>query len=198
MGTNPKLLSIMPTALIVHGIYGNPEENWLPWLKQELEALGVKTYVPFFPTKDDLKPQDWWEAFEPYEKHIKADTILIGHSLGVAFLLKVLEKHAVRASFFVASAWGDMPYNTYQPVMAPIADQKFDWKRIRKHCPHVEIFHSDNDPYPRLERGETLAKNLGAKLTVIRGAGHFNKDAGYTTFPLLLERIMTICLHNKK
>ena len=57
----------MPTAIIAHGIYGNPDENWFPWFKEKLEKLGIETYVPFFPTKDNLKPKDWWEAFKPYE-----------------------------------------------------------------------------------------------------------------------------------
>ncbi|GAG44616.1 unnamed protein product, partial [marine sediment metagenome] len=34
------------TTLIIHGTYGHPKENWFPWLKEELEILGEKVYVP--------------------------------------------------------------------------------------------------------------------------------------------------------
>ena len=36
---------------------------------------------------------------------------------------------------------------------------------------------------------EELAGKLGVKLTLVKGAGHFNEAAGYKEFPLLLEKI---------
>ena len=39
---------------------------------------------------------------------------------------------------------------------------------------------------------QELADNLGVKPIIIREAGHFNKDAGYTKFEKLLEDINKI------
>ena len=178
----------MPTAFIAHGIYGNPEENWFPWLKTKLETEGWTVHVPHFPTKDDLKPEDWWEALQPYEEYLDAETTLIGHSLGAAFLLKVIEKYPVSSTFFVAPAWG-VTGNEFDPVMGPIADQEFDWELIGKNCPSFTILHSDNDPYIPLAQAETLAKNLHTEVQLIEGAGHFNESAGYMEFPLLLKQL---------
>jgi len=178
----------MPTALIIHGIYGDPEENWFPWLKKELEEKGWDVYVPHFPTKEDLTPKDWWEALEPYEKYINEDSIIIGHSLGVAFALKIIEKHSIKAAFLIATAWG-VTGNEFDPIMGPIANQEFDWNLIKKNCSTFKILHGDNDPYLKVERAETLATNLNTDFELIEGAGHFNESAGYTEFPLLLERI---------
>lgn len=41
---------IMANVIIIHGAYGNPEENWFPWLKKELEKLDCRVFVPKFPT----------------------------------------------------------------------------------------------------------------------------------------------------
>ncbi len=173
-------------VFIFHGIYGSPEENWFPWLKRELESRGFAVHIPHFPTHENLKPEDWWKAFESFEKYLDEDSILIGHSLGCAFALKVLEKHPVKAAFFVAPAFGKTD-NEFTLIMAPIADQPFDWSLIRSHCPHSVIFHADNDPYLPPEKAEELAKNLHAEVEWVKGAGHFNINTGYEKFPLLLE-----------
>src|SRR3989344_1419007 len=170
----------MMNAFILHGIYGDPEENWFPWLKQELQQLKIETHIPHFPTIEPRTPlKSWTEAWEPYDAKVSDQSLIIGHSLGVAFGLSIIERHPVKAAFLVATAWG-VTRNEFDPIMGEIADQSFDWDAIRNHCSHFEIFHADNDPYLPLERPETLAKNLGCTLTVIKGAWHFNAKAGYT------------------
>ena len=176
------------SAFLFHGIYGSPEENWFPWLKEELEKRGSVVHIPHFPTHENLSPKDWWQAFEPYEKFLGEDSILIGHSLGSAFALNVLEKYPVKAGFFVAAAFGET-HNEFTPIMAPIADQAFDWALIRSHCSEFHIFHSDNDPYLPKAKAEELAQNLHSEVRWIAGAGHFNTSSGYGTFPLLLQEI---------
>jgi uncharacterized protein len=180
--------AIMQNALILHGIYGHPDENWFPWLKEKFETKGMTVNVPHLPTHEPLLPEHWWNALSQFKDHINEETILIGHSLGVAFALKIIEKQPVKAAFFVASAWGKTG-NKFDPVMHAVADQEFDWEKIREHCSTFTIFHSDNDPYLKLERAETLAKHLQTSVTVIPDAGHFNEDTGYTEFDLLLREI---------
>lgn len=174
----------MSNIFILHGIYGNPEENWFPWLHTELEQKGYTVYVPHLPTKQPLKPQDWWEAFAEYENKIDEDSVIVGHSLGCAFGLKIIEKHPVKAAYFVAPAWG-VTNNEFDPVMEAVANQDFNFNTIKKHCSNFTVFHADNDPYLAVERGETLAKELGADFHLVEGAGHFNAASGYTEFPAL-------------
>jgi len=179
------------SAFIFHGIYGSPDENWFPWLKGELENQGCAVHIPHFPTKKNLTSQDWWKTFDPYEKYLDDDSIIIGHSLGCAFALKVIEKHPIKAGFFVAPAFGKTD-NEFTPMMAGIADQLFGWVKIRSHCSMFHIFHSDNDPYLPREKAEELAKNLQCDVTWVKGAGHFNESSGYTRFPVLLERMKEV------
>ncbi len=117
------------------------------------------------------------------------DTILIGHSLGAAFALKLLERHPVRAAFFVAPAFGETN-NEFTPLMHAMADQPFDWSAIRRNCTQTCIFHADNDPYLPMAKAEELAQHLHTTVTVIEGAGHFNAASGYTTFEALRDCVI--------
>jgi len=180
----------MITVFIFHGTAGYPEENWFPWLKRNLEALGCKVVVPQFPTPKNQSPENWFNVFEKYKKDFTPDTILIGHSLGGTFLLRLLEKSdiKIKASFLVAAPIGVQPIKNYL-TDKPFLDQPFNWKKIKEHCQKFFVFHSDNDHFVPLGNGEQLAKNLGTKLIFISGCGHFNKAAGFDKFKLLLEKI---------
>ncbi len=183
----------MANIFIFHGTAGFPEENWFPWLKEKLEALGHKVTVPQFPTPDNQTPDRWFEVLQAYEDDLNEDTILIGHSLGGAFLLRVLEKISVpvKAAFMVAAPVGILPIKNYL-TDKPFLERPFDWDKIKKNCGHFSVFHSDNDPFVSLENGKELANKLNTELIFIPGAGHFNKAAGYTKFDLLLEKVKQV------
>ncbi len=51
------------------------------------------------------------------------------------------------------------------------------------------MFHSDNDPYVPLEKAYELRDKIDAELHIIKNAGHFNKQAGYTKFTQILDKI---------
>jgi len=78
--------------IIIHGVYSNPEDNWFPWLKKELEGQGYEVIVPKMPTPLDQSLESWLRVFSNYESKINEETVLIGHSLGSAFILNYLEK----------------------------------------------------------------------------------------------------------
>ena len=182
----------MKTAVIIHGTEGYPEENWFPWLKKELESLGYQVFVPQFPSppKVSAKISEWFDVFKDFEQYLDQDTILIGHSLGGVFTLRVLEglKHPIKAAFLVGTPIGVRPILNYERDSS-FSGFSFDWEAIRKMARHFVVFQSDNDPYVSFGNGEALAKHLGVNLEFVPKAGHFNSKAGYTTFPLLLKKI---------
>lgn len=183
----------MPTTFIIHGVYGHPEENWFPWLRDELEKRGHKVYIPQFPTPEGQTLDNWLEVFEEYKEEMDEDTIVVGHSLGPAFLLTVLEKLSkpIKAAYFVAGYNpGSLPKTSeWYEMVQTFVDKEFDWEKIRQNCKEFHIFHSDDDPYFPQYLAEDLGKNLNTKPTIIEGAGHFNEKAGYTKFEELLEAI---------
>lgn len=178
----------MPTVFIFHGIYGHPGENWFPWMKEELEKRGCEVVVPKFPTPENQNPTTWDEVMKPYEEKLNG-AIIVGHSLGTPYALHVLETHSVAALCSVAG-FCSLPENEFAPLMASFFEKEFYWNAIRRNCPSFIIFHSDNDPYVPFEKAEELLKQLHSEIIKVSGAGHFNAAAGYTTFPLLLEKVI--------
>ena len=181
----------MTNIIIVHGSYGHPAENWFPWLKSELEKLGCRTFVPKFPTPETQSLRNWLKVFEDYKQYLNENSIVVGHSLGVAFLLNVLERlnHSIKAAFLVAGCISPLNNPTFDEINKTFIDRRFDWDRIKKNCKKFYVFHSDNDPYVPLKHGKELANNLGVDVIIVKSAGHFNEKAGYTKFELLLEKI---------
>ena len=95
----------MTNIFVFHGTAGYPEENWFPWLKRKLEGINCKVIVPKFPTPENQTLENWLEILKKYEEFYNGTTILVCHSLGGAFLLRVLENYNVqiRAAFIVAA-----------------------------------------------------------------------------------------------
>ncbi len=182
-------------VFIFHGTEGYPEENWFPWMKEKLEAKGCNVIVPQFPTPPIVpaKITEWFDVFKKYEEYIDEDTILIGHSLGGVFALRILEKikSPIKAVFLIGTPIGVRPVFNYNRDSS-FCGFDFDWRNIKTKTKHFDVFQSDNDPFVSLGNGEQLAKELGVPLTFIPNAGHFNEKAGYLTFSKLLEKIETI------
>ena len=182
----------MKNAIIFHGTEGYPEENWFPWLKGELEKVDYTVSVPQFPSPPIIPAEiaEWWEVLKDYK--IDENSVLIGHSLGGKFLLRILEKldKPVEQAIFVGTPIGIPPIANNERDNA-FTNNDFDWEKIRQNAKSFEVFQSDTDPYVGLENGKVLAEKLGVKLNFIPNAGHFNKPAGYTEFPQLLKKILS-------
>lgn len=178
-------------VIIIHGAYGNPEESWFPWLKDELEKLNCKVFIPGFPTPKDQTLQNWINVFEGYKQRLEKDCIVVGHSLGSAFLLTVLERlnRPIKAAFFVSGFAEQLGNKEFDEINRTFVEKSFDWEKIKENCRDFHVFHSDDDPYVSLEKAEHLAKNLSVEVSLVKGAGHFNKRSGYGRFELLLEKI---------
>jgi len=179
---------------IIHGSYGNKEENWFPWIKEELEKEGHVVFIPEFSTPENQSLDKWtFEFSDGYGGLVDEDSILIGHSLGPAFILSLLEKlnipKPLKACFFVSGFLGLLNNEEFDKINKTFTTKEFDWKKIKQNCEKFHIIHSDNDPYVPLEKAKELAVKLDSEVKVIPQAGHFNESSGYTSFPELLNLI---------
>lgn len=185
----------MSKIFIIHGTEGYPEENWFPWLKNELENLGHQVFVPQFPSPPVVaaKITEWFEVWKEYEKYPDENSIIIGHSLGGIFTLRVLEKlqNPIKAAVFVGTPIGIRPILNYDRDQA-FSGFDFNFQNIKTKAKKFVIYQSEDDPYVSLANGEELAEKLGVTLDFIPNAGHFNTRAGFTKFDELKEKLLTI------
>ena len=177
--------------IIIHGVYADPEANWFPWLRTELEKRGFEVIVPKFPTPLDQSLESWNRVFLNYENKINEETVLIGHSLGAAFILNYLERtnKKIKAAI-LAAGFHKLLGSQYDEINKTFIGKDFDWEKIKSSCNKFFVFASDNDEYIPFEITEELTKNLNAEFNIVTGGGHLNKNAGYDDFPLLLETII--------
>lgn len=185
----------MTKVFIIHGTGGNPKGNWFPWLKSTLELLGCEVFVPELPTPKDQNLNNWISSFQAkgYLDKIDENSIFVGHSLGPAFILSVLESlklsKPIKACFFVSGFIGLLNNKTFDDLNKTFTTKKFDWTKIKKNCKRFYIINSDNDPYVPLMKGKELADKLNCKLSVVKNAGHINQESGHITFDFLLDKI---------
>ena len=177
--------------IIIHGIYGNPQENWFPWLKKELEDAGYEVIVPKFPTPINQSLESWLLVLSEHEDKINEDTVMIGHSLGTPFILNYLEKtqKKIKAAYFVAG-YHKLIDNKFYELNKDFVYKEFNWEKIKSSCGIFFVFASDNDEYIPLEIPKEMAEKLNASFNIVHDGGHLNSRAGFNTFPLLMESIL--------
>ncbi len=181
----------MTNVIIIHGTGGNSNENWFPWLKAELEKQGCRVFVPNFPTPTNQSLENWLEVFKDYEQYLDENSIVVGHSLGPAFLLTIIEnlQRPIKAAFLVAGFLKKLNKPEFVESNKTFVEKVFDWAKIKGNCKKFYVINSDNDPHVPLEKGKEFAEKLATELIIVKNAGHFNEEAGFTKFDFLLEKI---------
>lgn len=184
----------MTKVFIIHGAFGSPEENWSPWLKQKLEELNCKVFMPKFPTPEGQSLENWNKIFAKDKDQVDENTIFVGHSLAPAFLLSVLEQInvTIKGSFFISGFLKLLGNETFDSINKTFVEKTFNWPKIKKNCKQFFVYHSNNDPYVPIECAYELTNQLGVKPNIIKNAGHFNEQAGYTEFEELLQAIKSL------
>lgn len=206
---------IRKRVVIVHGAYGHPGGNWFPWLKQEIEKAGHEAVVPKFPTPEGQDFSVWQKVFEKEVGPLTRDVILVGHSVGAGFILGLLDEAGkelgvdrggsevsagrrsadvlpVKAAFLVAGFLGKLNLPDFDGINETFVCRKFDWTKIKQTAAEIFVWNGEDDPYVPTEKGQQLAQSLSVPMMLIPAGGHLNEESGYTTFPLLFEKITTL------
>lgn len=176
--------------ILCHGTFGDPHDNWIPWLKAELEKLGQTVIAPKFPTPQGQSLDNWMKVLAGCDKRFDSKLIIVGHSSSPAVILEKLEQIDVkiRAAIFVApfiSKIGNPDFDTINRTFY----KDHNWSKIQNNCRKFIIFQSDNDPYVHNYLSEEVAEKLRVEPIDVHLAGHFNEAAGYNKFPQLLAEI---------
>lgn len=190
----------MGTIYLIHGAYGNPAENWLPWLAGKLETEGHEVIVPRFPTPERQSLQNWLEVFREHLNHLDHTSLMVGHSLGPVFIANILNKYDVhiRGAVFVAGFGSRLGNPDFDEINKTFVDEPLDNKKVRSRCDEFIAYVSENDPYVPLTISLSFAQDLGARTVRVPDAGHFNASAGYTEFPAVLDDCISLLGHKRR
>jgi predicted alpha/beta hydrolase family esterase len=163
-------------------------KHWMPWLREELTARGMKTEMPLMPSP--WKPN--YNAFKKeFEKHKVTDsTILVGHSCGCAFLVRWLGETKRKAGKLILVApWkmaekGDRYREAFYGY--PID------RAIRSRVKSIVMFTSDNESRAGKESLRLFHDALGGKVIALKSHGHYTMDdMGTSEFPELLKEVVS-------
>lgn len=119
--------------LLIHGRHGTSKDNFFPWLKRELEERGHQVFSPDLPNTQDPKVMEQAD-FIINNISIDEDTIVVGHSLGGAVALKLLEKTEKKVSrvVLVDSIIRPEFNDQRREDLEKNFDWKFDFEKIKK------------------------------------------------------------------
>ena len=181
-------------VIILHGARGGPDTNWFPWLQTALEAEGIEVLRPRFPTPEGQSLPAWLRIYDSAVEALPpAPTILVGHSLGCAFTLRVIErrKSPLAGVFLAAGFIGALNLADYDTINRSFFATHFDWPAIRaRKGPASHCWAGADDPYFPPSRSQEIATGLDAPLDIIPGGGHLNDESNFKTFPQMRDAIL--------
>lgn len=178
----------MKKVYITHGYTANPERNWFPWLKKEVEKLGIECECLAMPDSHCPNPQTWLAHHKQMLK-IDKNTLLIGHSLGCIALLNYLavSQQKVNHAIFVSGFYQKLPN-------LPELDEFANFYANQTACLPKKsyVICAQDDRVVAHTFSDNLAQHLQADYIRLTSGGHFTDREGVTELPIILMFIKQI------
>ncbi|MBI2476879.1 alpha/beta hydrolase [Candidatus Uhrbacteria bacterium] len=171
--------------VLVHGYKSSPQQNFWPWLRDELAKRGHDTIPVTLPNPETPNCQEWVEAINQAISRPGGDTIFIGHSLGNIALLHYLENAQMSGtpkSVIMISAPYFIGHARFESFFTPPVD--FDtvmWKGQE-----FAIIHAKDDTIVPFDHALKYERELNGHLFAPETGGHFLE---VKELPLVLELI---------
>ncbi len=162
---------------------GSTESEWFPWLRHELEALGIEVISPGMYPDAVLARAEYWL---PFIESLGTDehTILLGWSSGAEAAMRYAETHKILGSILVAAYHTDLGHEDEKT--SGYFDTPWDWETIKKNQKWIVQFNSLDDPFIPIEEARYVYEKLDSDYHEIPNAGHFYP---MIEFPALLEAL---------
>lgn len=177
--------------ILLHGSFGSPFSNWIPWLRTEIEKRNLDIYTPDLPT--GVKYQNYKNWANVLDGYVKAgilgeNTVIFAHSIAPVFICKFLSERKIKVKKIISICGFnnylgiDEDYDTVNKTM--YSDNLED---IKNYCNDIVCYYTENDPYVKYEVEKEFANKIATEIVVIKDGGHLNAESGYTEFDELLK-----------
>lgn len=178
---------------MIHRWSGGPDDDWRPWVKAELEKKGCEVHVPQMLDSDEPDIAKWVGHLRALVGTPDRETYFVGHSIGCQTILRYLETidTPVGGAVFVAG-WFKLENLEDEEIVAvarPWMETPIDIAKVRAVLPRSTLIISDNDPYGAFEFNKSKFAELGSKIVVVPGAGHFTAEGGYTELSEVINEL---------
>lgn len=162
-------------AVIVHGLSGEPQYAWYPWVASQLEAKGITVDVPEMPSPDEPQLKDWLTRLQEVIGEPDEHVALIGHSLGSVAVLRYLESLPKDAKvgkvILVAGFTDQIGFREFDNFFK----KPLDFEKIKgKSADGFMAIQSNDDPFVNEQYGTRLEEDLGAELIIKDAVGHMS------------------------
>ncbi|MCR4279834.1 MAG: alpha/beta hydrolase [Candidatus Komeilibacteria bacterium] len=184
-------------AYIIHGWDYTPDQNWYPWLAQELEREGIPTVVPAMP--DPAKPtiDAWVQKLNEILPAPDPSVVLVGHSIGCQAIMRYLAglpPTAKVGTIIMVAPWlvlTNLEDEETEQIAAPWLNSDIDFEAVRDKCGQVYCFFSADDPFVPVENADLFLRNLNAHTIVEENKGHYTADEGVTEVKMVRDFLLT-------
>jgi hypothetical protein len=179
-------------VVIVHGYESAPDANWFPWLEGELQTKGINVKVVPLPDPDDPETAAWEHAVSTVLGVPDERTVIVAHSLGAITALRVLaalpQPWHLGGLILVA---GFIEPLEALPELDRYLTADVHVERLARSIRARTVIRSETDPFVPPAASDHLARRLEAQLQVHPEAGHFMAEDGVTSFPAVLNLILS-------
>ena len=187
----------MKNSLILHWRGWNTNENWFPWLKEELKKLNYEVFAPNLPNTSSPKLSEQLSFIDLYSKNLKDNSLIFWHSLWCSLALNFINKHQINNStiFLVAPVYYWLAKDIWKEMLKykyDILDQYFnsfsDFETVNNLNNKYIVLLSEDDPYINFEKAKKFYKNL-KRVTFIEfiDKWHFNKASNTTKIEEIID-----------
>jgi predicted alpha/beta hydrolase family esterase len=180
----------MTAYLILHGWQNHrPQDHWQHWLADRLRALGHEVAYPQLPDPDDPDLEVWLTELRRHldlALDLDGPRVVVAHSASALLWLHAVARGVAR----------DGDADRVLLVAPPSASVVVRHPEIVEFAPpateltlpgDTRLVAGDDDPYCPEGARTVFGDPLGIPTEIIPGAGHLDLDAGYGSWPAVLE-----------
>jgi len=170
-------------VIVLHG-NGNstPHDNWIPYIKRELENLGIACITPQMPDAPLSRSKYWLPKLKD-ELYAEENTILVGHSTGALAAMRYAEQNKILGSVLIGAMHTDLDIENEK--LSGYFDTSWNWEAQRKNQQWSVVFASQDDPWIPIQEARFVHEQLHAEYHEFTDQGHFGGDYYKPEFPEL-------------